>query len=61
MLQCFLALSREDRVDTGVVPSHAGEPFYLSLGYEEIDQVRVPDDGDTRAFSQRVLLYRADA
>jgi hypothetical protein len=58
MLLWFLQLSILDAVDTGVIPSHVGEPLYLSLGYEKIDEIRVPDDGKVEGFSQRVLLYR---
>jgi len=61
MLKWFLKLSKDDKTDTGVIPSHMGEPIYLSLGYENIDEVRVPDDGDVEGFSQRVLLYRTTA
>ncbi|KUJ07815.1 uncharacterized protein LY89DRAFT_725553 [Mollisia scopiformis] len=61
MLQWFLVLSRHDKIDAGVIPSHMGELLYLALGYEKIDEVPVPDDGDTQGFSQRVLLFHATA
>lgn len=52
-------LADHDEVDQGVIPSHMGEPVYLSLGYEVIGEMTVPDDGEVKGFTQRVVLYRA--
>jgi len=57
MLRWFQRFSVQDAVNTGVIPSHVGEPVYLGLGYERIDEIRVPDDGEVKGFSQRVLVY----
>lgn len=59
MLQWGLALCNQDGVDQGVIPSHAGEPVYLSMGYEVIGEMQVPDDGEVQGFSQRVAVYKA--
>jgi len=59
MLRWFQRLSVQDAVNTGVIPSHMGELVYLFLGYEKIDEIQVPDDGEVKGFSQRVLLYTA--
>ena len=57
MLHWGLSLADQDKVDQGVIPAHMGEPVYLSLGYEVIGEMTVPDDGEVKGFSQRVVLY----
>ncbi|KAJ4292764.1 Acetyltransferase [Kalmusia sp. IMI 367209] len=59
MLQWGLRLCDMDNVDQGVIPSHMGEPLYLSLGYKVIGEITIPDDGDVKGFDQRVILYKA--
>jgi N-acetylglutamate synthase-like GNAT family acetyltransferase len=41
MLRLLQGLCDQDGVDQGVIPSHAGEPVYLSLGYERIGEMTV--------------------
>jgi hypothetical protein len=59
MLRWSLRLCTQDTVDQGVIPSHVGEPVYLSLGFEVIGEMHVPDEGDTQGFTQRVAVYKA--
>ncbi|CAI6336340.1 unnamed protein product [Periconia digitata] len=57
MLQWGLRLCEADSVNQGVIPSHIGEPLYVSLGYKVIGEIKIPDDGDVEGFTQRVALY----
>lgn len=59
MVEWGQRLSDKDAVDQGVMPSHMGEPLYVSIGYEVIGENQIPDDGQVKGFSQRVLVYRA--
>jgi hypothetical protein len=59
MLHWGQLLAVQDKVDQGVIPSHMGEPVYLSLGYEIIGEMTVPADGEVKGFTQRVVLYKA--
>ena len=59
MLEWGQRLSDKDVVDQGVMPSHMGEPLYLNMGYEVVGEIHIPDDGDVKGFSQRVMIYRA--
>jgi hypothetical protein len=59
MLRWSLSLADYDGVDQGVMPSHMGEPLYLSLGFKVIGEMHVPDDGVVEGFKQRVIRYVA--
>lgn len=61
MLKWGLRLSKQDGVDTGVIPAHQGEPLYLSLGYKIIGEMEIPDHEGTKGFTQRVCIFAANA
>lgn len=59
MLNWGLRLCDLDDVDQGVIPSHMGQRVYAGLGYRIIGEMTIPDDGDVKGFTQRVVLYTA--
>jgi GNAT superfamily N-acetyltransferase len=59
MLRWSTCSCDQDGVDQGVIQSHVGEPVFLSMGFELVGEMRVPDVGDVRGFTQRVAVYKA--
>nr|POE54283.1 delta(24)-sterol reductase [Quercus suber] len=59
ILQWGLRLADEDALDQGVIPAHMAELVYLRQGYEVIGEMHIPDDGETKGFTQKVALRRA--
>lgn len=59
MLERGQCLLDKDSVNQGVMPSHMGELLYVGMGNEIISETQIPDDGEVKGFSQRVVVYRA--
>jgi N-acetylglutamate synthase-like GNAT family acetyltransferase len=58
LIEWGMQLSKTDAISQGVMPSHAGENNFFKLGFEKIDTIRVPDDGDAKGFDIAIGVYQ---